>query len=489
MGIDDVNDGRRTNFRVSSGWTESHNGTPKRGKGWIVNSAFNHAMGAKQMTGKTLNGKLLGAVLAFTGSAVWLVTPQAVLGQDEILIEEGIATTLAEAGLLGPDSPHAGFHPEGDFFEFDMSDGGGVNHSLLWFDIPPDVITGFGNGTATLLLTVANNGNVGNIHRVTEDWVSTLGEDVTWNDMPGGPGLAEGVNVADEVTAEFPESFGREQEAIEIDVSADVQAWGTGAGNYGWGIIPTGNDGTSLYDFNDLDRAPMLLLVPGEGGGQFLNAGDANRDLKFDQLDLVQVQISAKYLTGNPATWGEGDWNAAPGGTVDSPPPGDGQFNQIDIIAALNAGVYLTGPYAALQPEGGGGGNASITYNPGTGEVGVQVGATQLTSINIDSAASIFTGDAAMNLGGSFDNDADNNIFKATFGSSFGSLSFGNVAQSGLSEETVRNDLTVIGSLAGGGDLGAVDLIYVPEPSALVLVALGMAGIFSWVWRRNQESE
>ena len=102
---------------------------------------------------------------------------------------------------------------------------------------------------------------------------------------------------------------------------------------------------------------------------------------------------------------------------------------------------------------------------------------TQLTSINIDSAASVFTGDAAQNLGGSFDNDADNNIFKATFGSSFGSLSFGNVAQAGLSQDFVLNDLTVVGSLAGGGDLGNVDLIYVPEPSALFLFGLGICAV------------
>ncbi len=98
-----------------------------------------------------------------------------------------------------------------------------------------------------------------------------------------------------------------------------------------------------------------------------------------------------------------------------------------------------------------------------------------MTSVNIDSAASIFTGDAAQNLGGSFDNDADNNIFKATFGSSFGSLSFGNVAQAGLSEEFVLGDLSVVGSLAGGGDLGDVDLIYVPEPTSAVLLAVGLA--------------
>ena len=98
----------------------------------------------------------------------------------------------------------------------------------------------------------------------------------------------------------------------------------------------------------------------------------------------------------------------------------------------------------------------------------------QLTSINIESASSIFTGAPAANLGGSFDNDTDNNIFKATFGSSFGSLAFGNVAQAGLSEEYVRGDLTVVGSLAGGGALGEVDLIYIPEPGSLCLLVLGI---------------
>ena len=84
-------------------------------------------------------------------------------------------------------------------------------------------------------------------------------------------------------------------------------------------------------------------------------------------------------------------------------------------------------------------------------------------------------------MGGSFDNDADNNIFKATFGSSFGSLSFGNVAQAGLSQDYVAGDLTVVGSLNGGGALGDVDLVYipVPEPSAIVLLCLGLAGVFA----------
>jgi hypothetical protein len=219
---------------------------------------------------------------------------------------------------------------------------------------------------------------------------------------------------------------------------------------------------------------PVNMLVPATTQG--LHAGDADQDLDFDQLDLVQVQVAAKYLTGQAATWGQGDWDGAPGGLPGNPPAGNGLFDQLDVVAALAAGTYLTGPYAAVQPNGQvSDGQTSVIYNAGTGEVSVDAPAgLELTSINFDSAAGIFTGEAAANLGGSFDTDADANIFKATFGSSFGSLSFGNVAQTGLSEESVLGDLTVIGSLAGGGDLGNVDLVYVPEPASALLLAIGL---------------
>ena len=208
-------------------------------------------------------------------------------------------------------------------------------------------------------------------------------------------------------------------------------------------------------------------------------AGDADMNLAFDQFDVIKVQQTAKYRTGEPATWGEGDWNGAPGGSVDAPPPGNGLFDQFDIIASQIPGHYRTGPYAAL-PRGGQYDDAqtSVVYDSNTGELSVDAPAGgELTSINIDSASGIFTGDAAGNLGGSFDHDADDNLFKATFGSSFGSLSFGNVVQVGLSEEFMLGDLTVVGSIAGGGSLGEVDLIYIPEPSALFLAIFGFVGL------------
>ena len=69
------------------------------------------------------------------------------------------------------------------------------------------------------------------------------------------------------------------------------------------------------------------------------------------------------------------------------------------------------------------------------------------------------------------------NIFKATFGSRFGSLSFGNVTQAGLNEPFLLSDLTAVGSLSGGGNLGDIDLIYVPEPQDILLLALGVMAL------------
>ena len=138
-----------------------------------------------------------------------------------------------------------------------------------------------------------------------------------------------------------------------------------------------------------------VLVIP-------LLAGDADEDFDFDQLDLVQVQQSAKYLTGNPATWGEGDWDGAPGGTSGNPPTGDGYFNQLDIVLALAQGRYLAGPYAAIAANG----------------------------------------------------------------------------QQGDAQTFLLNDISVVGSLEGGGGLGEVNLVYipVPEPAAILLLAMGLVG-------------
>ena len=114
-------------------------------------------------------------------------------------------------------------------------------------------------------------------------------------------------------------------------------------------------DDVRIYD-EVLDEAVIQGIMAGEDTGPRLQAGDADMDCDFDQLDLVRVLQAGKYLTERDATWSEGDWNGAPGGEPGDPPPGDGAFDQLDIIAALNTGLYLQGAYcdpdafAALSP-------------------------------------------------------------------------------------------------------------------------------------------
>ena len=245
------------------------------------------------------------------------------------------------------------------------------------------------------------------------------------------------------------------------------------------GIDPT------CAEFNAGTFSPDLFLAQTEYRElPELQAGDADQDLDFDQLDLVLVQQSAKYLTVQLATWGEGDWDGGPGGYPGEPPPGDGLFDQKDIVAALQTGTYLNSAYAAISPGGvRGDEQTSIVYHFDTGELEVNAPvSTKLTSINIDSAAGIFTGDKTLcnKVVGGFDWCTSNNILMASFGGSFRSLSWGNVAQTRLSEDFVANDLTVVGSVGGGGDLGDVDLIYIPEPSSLLLALLGIIGPLHW---------
>ena len=109
-----------------------------------------------------------------------------------------------------------------------------------------------------------------------------------------------------------------------------------------WLTLFANASGQGIVDSIEVVNQPELIVE------DQLQAGDADMDLDFDQLDLVKVQVAAKYLTGQAATWGEGDWNGAPGGSPGNPPPGNGLFDQLDIISALSAGKYLTGPYAAI---------------------------------------------------------------------------------------------------------------------------------------------
>ena len=60
--------------------------------------------------------------------------------------------------------------------------------------------------------------------------------------------------------------------------------------------------------------------------------GDSTYDGEFSSADFVAVFTTAKYETGQPATWTEGDWN------------GDGVFGSADFVTAFSGAGYETGP-------------------------------------------------------------------------------------------------------------------------------------------------
>jgi hypothetical protein len=92
----------------------------------------------------------------------------------------------------------------------------------------------------------------------------------------------------------------------------------------------------TVADFNMDGRPDIAAVIQGERPNESVldilintTPGDANRDGRFNQKDIVIVLQANTYLTGKPASWSEGDWD------------GDGVFDQIDIVAAQQAGLYL----------------------------------------------------------------------------------------------------------------------------------------------------
>jgi hypothetical protein len=194
--------------------------------------------------------------------------------------------------------------------------------------------------------------------------------------------------------------------AVDIDVT-DLVRWKLGQ-NPGYSTFdPEDRDLTILVRTDDgdngfvryitkesnflggeLDLAPARLALNGNiviaPAGPELLPGDADQDLDFDQLDLVRVQQAAKYLTGQVATWGEGDWDGAPGGSQGNPPAGNGQFDTLDIVAALAPGHYLAGPYAARSaPVATGDRNTALLDAAAGGQLPVEVPGTEPTSMNL----------------------------------------------------------------------------------------------------------
>jgi hypothetical protein len=129
--------------------------------------------------------------------------------------------------------------------------------------------------------------------------------------------------------------------------------------NMGGIAVPGDFNGNGEIDVTDLDAHAQLIKdndligdVNGDGvtntddraawAEQFQKSwlGDSNFDGEFGSSDFVAVFTTAKYETGQMATYAEGDWN------------GDMAFDSSDFVAVFTVGAYEKGQrQAAAVPE------------------------------------------------------------------------------------------------------------------------------------------
>jgi len=97
---------------------------------------------------------------------------------------------------------------------------------------------------------------------------------------------------------------------------------------------------TQTTDYGNFPTSWVALpATPGTAVFSPRSIGDSNEDGQFDQDDLGLLLPAGKYMTGQPATWAEGDWT------------GDGLFDQRDIVAALRSDSYVQGAVAVLSAD------------------------------------------------------------------------------------------------------------------------------------------
>ena len=141
--------------------------------------------------------------------------------------------------------------------------------------------------------------------------------------------------------------------------------------------------------------------------------------------------------------------------------------------------VALMGSVAsAAIPAGGsvGDGNISLVYDPADGSLKLDAAGKKVTTLEVHSTAGYFTGTAPSQVSPPFD------VFNATKffllkTAGIGDENFGPALAKGLSVDALSSDLKVAGSILPSGSLGTVDLVYIPEPSSLVLASLGLLGL------------
>ncbi len=119
----------------------------------------------------------------------------------------------------------------------------------------------------------------------------------------------------------------------------------------------------------------------------------------------------------------------------------------------------------------------SMVYDPADGSLSLDAAGKQLTALEIVSSGGQFQGTKPPQVVGLFDLFTNKKLFVLRPTNPFEDEAFGAILPKGLTREQVTADLVVSGALWPRGALGTVDFIYVPEPSAMAMVACGGLGL------------
>jgi len=237
------------------------------------------------------------------------------------------------------------------------------------------------------------------------------------------------------------------------------------ADHIGYGVLldptPDGN-GNELAVYYDINFTEVDLFQAADG--------DANGDREVNASDIEAILAANKFGTGEPATWQEGDFT------------GDNEVGGSDIQAVLAANLFGQGPYAAL--DSGEPADAPVVDVLIDGSsVLIDTHGTVINSYMLTSGAGIFTGEDADNLG-LFQEDTDETISGGMGFSLAGQHLLGDV----IGDVDVLGDLAATYTVAGASGIYAANLIVVPEPGTLVLLATGALGLLLLAIRRRRKA-
>lgn len=147
--------------------------------------------------------------------------------------------------------------------------------------------------------------------------------------------------------------------------------------------------------------------------------------------------------------------------------------SEVSAVAAVaKASEPITVSSASDEAEGGPndieipiginyppGQNSSFIYNPDTGEFSIDSDVADLRVVEVISAGELFTGTPA-NLSGQFDSFGPDKLAKVRIEPPFfGSLDFGPVLPTGLTETEINEDLTITGAPSIGGIVTSEDVL------------------------------